>query len=49
MFRIHKDETFSNALFLLVSKPSTIFKLPFDDGVMSQYKENYFHVYKNYT
>ncbi|EFA4015814.1 hypothetical protein [Escherichia coli] len=45
-FESHKDETFSNALFLLVSKPSTIFKLPFDDGVMSQYKENYFHVYK---
>ncbi|EDT6521703.1 hypothetical protein AIC99_004592, partial [Salmonella enterica subsp. enterica] len=45
-FESHNNEKFSNALYLLVSKPSTIFKLPFDDGVMAQYKENYFHVYK---
>ncbi|ECZ7896284.1 hypothetical protein AIA06_02625 [Salmonella enterica subsp. enterica serovar Derby] len=45
-FESHNNEKFSNALYLVLKKPSTLFKLPFDDGVTAQYKENYFHVYK---
>lgn len=45
-FEFYKDEMFLNVFFLLVSKLSIIFKFLFDDGVMFQYKENYFYVYK---
>lgn len=41
----HADESFKSSINEMIKHPSIIFKLPFDEGVRTQFSENYFHVF----